>query len=108
MLSCTGSAFGNYTATVTGSSGTLLHSTMVLYRVQDLSVSASVTSITVNAGVAGTSIITVSSLNGFAGTVALAVTTNSTSLSCSLTSTTISGVSGTSNASCTSAKAGNY
>src|SRR4029077_17022576 len=75
-LSCAGSASGNYTATVTGSSGTLLHSTTVLYQVQDLSVSASLTSLTVNAGVAGTSIIAVSSLNGFAGTVALAITTN--------------------------------
>src|SRR5207247_8979074 len=42
------------------------------------------------------------------GTVALSVTTNSTSLSCSLSSTSISGGSGTSTLSCTSASAANY
>ena len=108
MLSCTGSVFGNFTATVNGSSGILSHSTTVLYRVQDLVVSASPTSVTDYAGVAGVSIITVSSLNGFAGTVTLAVVTNSTSLSCGLSLASISGVLGTSNLSCTSSMAGNY
>src|SRR2546430_1816575 len=112
-LSCSGSVVGNYLATVTGTSSGLSHSASVVYHVTtaappDFTISASPTSVTVNTGVPGTSIITISSVNGFAGTVALSVTTNSTSLSCSLSSTSISGGSGTSTLSCTSASAANY
>src|SRR5207245_3555667 len=57
---------------------------------------------------AGTSTITVASLNGFSGTVTLAVTTNSTSLSCTLSSTSITGGSGSSTLSCAGSPAGNY
>jgi hypothetical protein len=107
-LSCRSSPAGNYLATVAGTSGTLSHSAIVVYHVQDFALSASPTSVTVNAGVTGTSTITVAPVNGFVGTVALAVTTNSTNLSCSLTSTSIADGSGTSTLSCTGSLAGNY
>ncbi len=106
-LSCSGS-FGTYTVTVTGTSGSLSHSATVTYTVNYFTVTASPTSITVNAGVAGTSTITVAPVNGFAGTVTLAVSTNSTNLSCTLSSTSITGGSGTSTLSCTGSVAGNY
>ena len=112
-LSCSGSVAGNYLATVTGTSSGLSHSASVVYHVTtaappDFNVSASPTSVTVNTGVLGTSLITISSVNGFTGTVALSVTTNSTSLSCTLSSTSISGGSGTSTLSCISTSAANY
>ncbi len=107
-LSCHGSPAGNYLATVTGTSGTLSHSTTVAYHVQDFNVSANPTSVSPNVNVAGTSAITVAPLNGFSGTVTLTVTTNSTNLSCTLSATSISGGSGSSNLSCTGSVAGNY
>ena len=107
-LSCSGSPAGNYLGTVTGTSGTLSHSANVVFHVQDFSVADSPTSLSVNVGVAGTSIITLNPLNGFASTVALAVTTNSTNLSCTLSSNTINGGSGTSTLSCAGSLAGNY
>ena len=107
-LSCTSSVAGNYLATVTGSSGGLSHSATVTFHVQNFTIAASPTSVSVNAGTTGTSTITVAPVNGFAGTVTLAVTTNSTSLSCTLGATTITGASGTSTLSCTGSPPGNY
>src|SRR5207302_5291130 len=57
---------------------------------------ASPTAVTVNVGAAGTSTITVTGLNGFAGIVAL--TTNSTS--CTISPTSVTG-SGSATLSCT-------
>src|SRR5207247_9219302 len=96
-LSSHRSPAGNYLATVTGTSGTLSHTTTVAYHVQDFNVSANPTSVSPNVNVAGTSAITVAPLNGFSGTVTLTVTTNSTNLSCTLSATSISGGSGSSN-----------
>ena len=109
-LSCTGSAPGNYLATVTGTSGTLSHSVNVTYAIPtpDFSISASPTTVSTKVGVAGTSTITVSPLYGFTGTVDLVVTTNSTSLSCSPSPLSITGGSGTSTLSCTGSAPGNY
>ena len=107
-LSCNGSSAGNYLATVTATNGTLSHSATVKYDVQDFTLSASPTNVNVNVGAAGNSSITVSPLAGFTGTVALAVTTNSTNLSCTLYPTNIQGGSGTSSLSCTNSAAGNY
>src|SRR5207253_4594679 len=56
----------------------------------------------------GTSSVTVAPLNGFTGTVTLVVTTNSTSLSCTLSSSTITGGSGSATLSCTDSTAANY
>lgn len=107
-LSCHGSPDGNYLANVTGTSGSLSHSVTVTFQVQDFALSASPTSVTVNAGDAGNSTVTVSSLNGLTGTVTLAASTNSSSLACTLTATTITSGSGTSKLSCASSTAGNY
>ena len=107
----TGSTAGSYNVTVTGTSGSLSHSTSVSVFVQsspDFTISSSPTSVAVNAGVSGTSSVTVAPLNGFTGTVTLAVTTNSTSLSCTLSSNTITGGSGSATLSCTDSTAGNY
>jgi hypothetical protein len=107
-LSCSGSPTGYYLATVTGTSGTLSHYATVTYQVQDFTVTASPTSISVKSGSQGTSTVTVSAVNGFAGTVTLAVTTNSTSLSCTFSAKSITGGSGTSTLSCSSTVAGSY
>ncbi len=110
-LSCTGQSAGNYLAVVTGASSTLSHSTSVVYHVTNaptFSVTANPVSVAVNSGVSGTSTITVSPQNGFTGAVTLSVSTNSTGLSCSLSTTTISGGSGSSTLSCTGSAAANY
>ena len=107
-LSCSGSSASNYLATVTGTSGSLSHSTTVIYRTQDFTISASPTSVSTNVNVAATSTISISPINAFTGTVSLAVTTNSTSLSCNLSPTSIPGGSGSSSLSCTGQSAGNY
>ncbi|OLE71726.1 hypothetical protein AUF78_00790 [archaeon 13_1_20CM_2_51_12] len=110
-LSCNGSVLGNYLATVTGASGALSHSVSVDYHVTNLpafTLAADPAAVIGSAGVAGSSTITVTPQNGFTGTVTLAVTTNSTGLSCNLSSTAITGGTGTSRLSCTGSPAGNY
>ena len=108
-LSCTGSPAGNYLGSVTGTSSGVTNQTVtVTYRVQDFKMSASPTSVTVSEGVAGTSTITATPLNGFAGTVTLRVTTNSTNLSCTLSTTSITGGSGRSTVSCTASSGGSF
>src|SRR5207245_2086626 len=107
-LSCHGTPAGNYNAAVAGTSGTLSHAANVVFHVQDFTVTASATSVTLHAAVTGTSTITVALVNGFSGTVTLAVTTNSTSLVCTLSATSITGGSGTSTLSCHGSPAGNY
>src|SRR5262249_42258610 len=69
---------GNYTLTMTGTSGTLTHSTTVVLVVNavtpDFSISATPASQTVTRGSSTTYTVTVGSLNGFTGTVALSAT----------------------------------
>src|SRR3989454_4497280 len=89
---------GSYTVTVTGSSGTLSHPTRVLVSVnntQDFSIVASPASIAVQRGASSSSTITVTSLNGFSGTVTLATsispaTSNPPVISLSSSSLTLS------------------
>jgi hypothetical protein len=106
-LYCKSSGAGNFVATVTGVNGTLTHSTMVTFHVQDFNITASQPG-SVDAGVAATSTITIFPVNGFTGTVTLSASTNSTSLVCTFSSSTVSGGSGTSTMYCSSTKAGNY
>src|SRR5207245_8572642 len=54
-----------------GTSGSLSHATTVSYTVQDFTVAAGPASVRVNAGSAGNSTITVTSLNGYSGTITL-------------------------------------
>lgn len=70
---------GSYTVTVTGSSGSLSHLVNVALTVTgvaqpNFSISARPTSLTLNIGRSGTSIISLTSLNGFSGTLTLSAT----------------------------------
>jgi len=71
ILSCSSSTAANYLATVTGTSGMLSHMATVVYHVQDFSVSANPTSVSVTQGSTGITTITFTSLNGFSGTLSL-------------------------------------
>ncbi len=73
-VSCSSTVAGNYTLTITGNSGSLSHSTSVTFRFQDYTLSANPTSLTIKHGSSGNSTITLTSLNGFSGTVALNAT----------------------------------
>src|SRR5467141_813121 len=73
-LSVSSSNPGTYTVTVTGTSGSLSHSTIVTVSISssaDFSIGANPTSFTVQRGFSSISTITVTSLNGFTGTVTL-------------------------------------
>src|SRR5205807_2884557 len=84
-LSCSGIA-GTYTITVTGTSSGLSHSSTVTFAIQDFTIAANPTSVTVLASISGTSTIGVTPVNGFAGTVTLASTSSpTTGLACTLT-----------------------
>jgi hypothetical protein len=74
----------------------------------DFSISTSPGTLTTNVGAVGNSTITVAPQNGFAGTVGLTATTNSTNLACSIAPTSISGGSGNSILSCGGSLQGNY
>src|SRR5207245_405686 len=102
-LSCTFNTTGNKHVSVTGTSGALSHSVTVTFVVQDFTIAASPTTITINVNAAGTSTITVTAVNGFAGVVSL--TTNSTS--CSVAPTSVTG-SGSSTLSCTFTTGGTF
>src|SRR5213592_668486 len=102
-LWCNFASEGVSTITVTGTNGSLSHSATVTYTVQDFTLVASPTNVTVNAGTPATSTIQITGLNGFAGVVTL--TTNSTW--CTLTPGSITG-SGNANLSCTQSVAGIY
>src|SRR5438093_765231 len=63
-----------FSVTVTGTSGSLSRTTTVPVTVQDFSLTANPASLSIVAGVTSTSTITVNNINGFSGTVALALT----------------------------------
>ena len=88
-VSCNANIAANYTLTLTGTSGSLTHSTTAIFRFNDFSIGANPASITVNAGTSAASTLTVMALNGFTGLVNLS--TNSTSCNISPTSVTGSG-----------------
>ena len=102
-LSCVFPSASTVQVTVTGTSDSLSHSIGVTFIVQDFTVVASPTNVTVNAGTPANSTIQITGLNGFAGVVTL--TTNSTW--CTLTPGSITG-SGNANLSCTQSVAGIY
>jgi hypothetical protein len=88
-LSCKGPV-GVYTVTVTGTNGTLARQAIVNVNIQDFTMSSSPTSLTINAGIRGTSTITVTALAEFTGTVMLSISA-STGLTATLSATTVSG-----------------
>ncbi|HEX4919659.1 MAG TPA: hypothetical protein VFV92_02845, partial [Candidatus Bathyarchaeia archaeon] len=105
-LTCHASVAANYTVTITGTSGSLVHSATATFRIQDFTIS-STNSITVNAGSSGTTTATIAALNGFGGTVSLTDTVP-TGLTCgSITPSSITG-SGSSTIACSANQAGNY
>lgn len=90
----TTTAAGSYTMTITGTSGTLSHSTTVTLVVQgppDFSISASPTSQTVTPGNNTTYTTSISALNGFASTVNLSVSGLPTGATASISPSSISG-----------------
>ncbi len=87
-LACSGPA-GTYTVTVTGTSGTLSHAATITVVVTDYAISTSPANLTINAGSTTTSTVTVSPVNGFTGTIALASTVSPTGLTCILSRTTV-------------------
>src|SRR5947199_497566 len=64
----------SFSVTVTGTSGSLSRTTTVPVTVQDFSLTANPASLSIVASVTSTSTITVNNINGFSGTVALALT----------------------------------
>src|SRR5207245_494845 len=97
---------GNYTLTITRSSGSLLHSATLVLRFQDFTISAT-SPAAVNAGQSPTSTVTVAGINGFTGTVTLSVTAPP-SLTCGSFSPTSIIASGSATISCSATVAGNY
>jgi hypothetical protein len=68
-LTCTATSAGNYTVQIRGIAGSLMHTTTLVIQITDFSVAANPTLITSPVGTNATSIIMVSSLNGYDGTV---------------------------------------
>jgi len=100
---------GTFLVTIKGSSlpGTGSHSSSGIVQVADFTVTASTVSpSTITVGSSGSSSITVSPINGFSGTVTLAVSPPS-GIACSFDHTTIQSP-GTSNLSCTGNTLGDY
>ncbi|OLB72205.1 hypothetical protein AUI06_01900 [archaeon 13_2_20CM_2_52_21] len=109
-LTVTAPVIGNYTATVTGTSGSLSHSTIVFVKVTsnapDFTITANPTSLTIVPGASGLSSISLHGVNGFNNTVFLSVSASSM-----LTATinpTSTGPFGTATLTVTSNTAGSY
>jgi subtilisin family serine protease len=64
---------GNYTLTITGTSGTLTHSKMIDVAVRDFSVSATPGSVSLNTGASASYTVSGNALNGFSDNIALSV-----------------------------------
>ena len=77
LLSCAFTSAGTTSVAVTGTSGSLSHSAIVIFTVQDFTITSPASIATLLAGSTGSSTVIVTSLNGFSGPVNLA--TNSTS-----------------------------
>src|SRR5205807_2510923 len=105
-VSCNATSTGSYPLTITGTSGSLVHSATSIFNFRDFTISASSPS-AVTAGSSGTSTITLTALNGFTGTITISDTIPS-GLSCgSVTPSSVSG-SGTATLSCSANSQGVY
>jgi hypothetical protein len=109
-LVCTGSTVGSYTVIVTGTSSPYSHSAVVNVNVQDFSVSANPSTFSAQVGVKASSTITMTAINGFAGTVSLAYSTNPSGPICNLNpnSVTLPPSPSSATLSCTGSSVGNY
>ncbi len=114
VLTVSSSTPGTYTVVVTATSGSFTHTTTVLVTVTpppDFSMSASQTTVTISSGTSGTSNISLASLYGFAGTVALSALASPSGLTASLSPTSVtfnSGGSGSSTLTVSSSTVGSY
>src|SRR5437773_1468108 len=105
-VSCSASVAGNYTLTITGTSGSLVHTATPIFHVQDFGIAAS-SPAPVNAGSSAISTITINAINHFAGVVSLTDTVPS-GLTCgTITPGSITG-SGTATVSCSAPIEGSY
>src|SRR6266699_3443139 len=105
-VSCSGTVAGNYTLSLTGTSGSLIHTAVAIFQYRDFTISASPPG-PANAGGSAIATVTVNSVNQFGGTVSLTDTVPS-GLTCgNITPSSVTG-SGTATISCTSTVAGNY
>jgi PKD repeat protein len=99
-VSCSSTVAGTYTLAVTGTSGSLIHTTSAIFKFQDFRVSASSPS-AVSPGSSAVSTISLTAVNGFGGSITIADSLPS-GLSCgSLSTSTVTG-SGTATLSCSS------
>jgi len=91
-----GSTPGSYTVTVTGTNGSLVHTTSIGLTVTppsspDFSISANPASVTFGADQSATSIISLTATGGFSGTVALTAASQPSGVAASCNPSTISG-----------------
>src|SRR5437667_5787131 len=105
-VSCNATSAGSYPLTITGTSGSLVHSATSIFNFRDFTISAS-SPASISVGSSGTSTITLTALNGFTGTITISDTIPS-GLSCgSVTPSSVSG-SGTATLSCSMNSHGVY
>ena len=101
-LSISSTTAGTYTVTVTGTSGSLSHSVSLSVQVVDFQIFASPTIVSTTPGVAVTSAITLTPINGFTDAVTLTTSVSpATGLTCAIAPTSITGGSGISTLTCT-------
>jgi uncharacterized membrane protein len=85
-------AAGNYTLTITGTSGTTSHTATVALSINaqpDFTLSANPNSLSVNAGSSGASTVSVGVVNGFSGAVALSVSGAPSGVTATLSSSSV-------------------
>jgi uncharacterized membrane protein len=108
-LSCSASTAGDYSVTLTGTSGSPSTATLsVLFHISDFTLSTSPSTLSVNVGATGSTMVDLTSVNDFSGTVGLSYSVSpSTGLVCTLSPAILAG-SGSSNLSCTSSASGTF
>ena len=107
-LTCTANSGGTYAITVIGTSSSLIHSAMITFTVKipDFTITASVPA-AIGAGQSTTTTITLTALNGFAGTITLTDSVPNGLICGSMSTTTITG-SGSASISCNAVNPGGY
>jgi len=106
VISCSSATASTYVLIMTGTSGSLTHSTTITFTFVDFGISASPLTLTLNSGISGNSTVTITPVNGFMGRVTLTATASS-GLSAMLSTGTISG-SGTATLAVSAASPGTY